>query len=278
MVGGAELDLLRRALTDGQGGQGSRFLELVNLDGGRPELIVKVQNGQYWIYDHQDPPLPLPRITPPLIAASGNDQADWETAKQVRQRLEHIVQYLNAWDLRNGDDRSALRDKLAISVERVGTRSAGRVGLNPGDRIRVCLHNRSGDETSAALLYFSPSWEVKRIWPQGSEFALLGRTEDRGTEVLTMAVQLPEDQAFAIERLKLFATHKDWPTSFDLLCLNTLDTARAATRDALPSPRNALEALLDSVGSGSATRELVSIGNTGDWGTAELELETRRTE
>ena len=273
LVGGTELDLLRQAITDGQG---SPFLELANLIGGRPELTVAVQNGQYWISDHQDQP--LPRIAPPLIAASGNDQADWETAVKVRQRLEHIVQYRNAWDLRNGDDRSALRDKLAISVERVGTRSAGRVGVNPGDRIRICLHNRSGDEVSAALLYFSPSWEVQRIWPEGStEFALLGLTNDSGIEVRTMDVQLPEDQALAIDRLKLFATHKKCPTSFDLLRLKTLDTSRAAMRDALRSPRNALEALLDSVGSGSATRELVSIGHTGDWGTAELELETRRT-
>lgn len=30
------------------------------------------------------------------------------------------------------------------------------------------------------------------------------------------------------------------------------------------------------MGTGSATRELISVTRTGDWGTAELELETRR--
>jgi len=273
LVGGAELDLLRKAITDGQG---SPFLELVNVE-GRPELTVVVDGGHYVVRDSQDQP--LPRITPPLVVSSEDGQTDEKTANTVRQRLEHVVQYRNAWDLHNGDESSGLRKKLAVSIERAASHSAGRMRLSPGDRIKVFLHNRSGDEVSAALLYFSPSWEVKRIWPAGANaFTLLGPTGDPGLEVQTMDVLLPADQTFAIERFKLFATHKDRPTSFDRLRLETLDISRAQTRDGLLPPQNALEALLESVASGSATRELVSVASTGDWGTAELELETRRTQ
>ena len=273
LVGGVELDPLREAIA---GGHGSPFLELVGLE-GRPELTVIVKGGNYLIRDNND--VPLPRITPPLVANSGDTQTDRETAGRMRQRLEHVVQYRNGWDLQNHDETSTLSDKLSISVERAATRSAGRIGLSPGDRIKICVHNRSGDEVSAALLYFSPGWKVERFWPVGGNaYTLLGQTGEGGLEVRTMDVALPSGQTFAVDRLKLFATQKDRPTSFDLLLLDTLDTARTVTRGGLraPSNPNPLEALLESMGTGSATRELISVTRTGDWGTAELELETRR--
>ena len=189
LAGGAELDFLREAIT---GGQGSPFLEIVDLE-NRPELTVIVDWGHYLLRDNQDQP--LPRISPTLVVSSGDSQNNRRTAEQIRQWLEHIVKYRNAWDLRNGDERSALRNQLAISVERPTSRSAGRVSLTPGDRINVCLHNRSEDEVSAALLYFSPNWEVTRIWPErGSEYALLANTGDLGLTVLTMDVLLPTDR------------------------------------------------------------------------------------
>ena len=264
---GAGLDDLRTALD--AGGSGSPVLELVDAN-ARPELTVVVEAENYVIRDNLDKP--LPRITPVLSAKPGDRAA----ADQVRQRLEHVVRYMNAWELENGDDTSALRDKLAISVSRAQTRSAGQVDLTPGETITLCVHNRAGVEVSAALLYFSPDWSVQRLWPEDASFTLLGPTTDDGLKVRTMEVRLPNGENMAIERLKLFATHKDRPSSFDLLQLGSLNITREATRGLLSGPANELEALLESMGTGSATRELVSVTRTGDWGTAELVLMTRR--
>jgi Caspase domain len=266
LVGDGLVDL--RAALDA-GGNGSPLLELVDAN-ARPELTVIVDGGNYVIRDNLDKP--LPRIKPVLAATAGDRAA----ADQVRQRLEHVVHYLNAWDLNNGDEESALRDKLAISVVRAQTRSAGQVDLTPGETITLCVHNRSGAEVSAALLYFSPDWSVQRLWPEDASFTLLGSTNDDGLKVRTMEVRLPNDENMAIEKLKLFATHKDRPSSFDLLQLGSLNITRDATRGQLRGPTNELEALLESMGTGSATRELVSVTRTGDWGTAELVLLTHR--
>ena len=267
LIGGSELDTLRRAIATSDGdGLASPFLELVG-DDGRPELSVVVAGGDYVIRDQRDQP--LPRISP--LIADGQAGA---AAKALR-RLEHIVQYRNAWDLHNGDEASALRNALAISVTRVTARSAGKIGLRQGDRIAICVHNRSATPVSAALLYFSPAWSITRIWPDGeTAYSELGRTSDDGFEVQLMEASLPPGVASSIDRLKLFATQNDRPTSFDTLRLDALDLARVITKGRMPGPRNELEALLESVRGGVVARELICVARTGDWGTAELELET----
>ena len=215
---------------------------------------------------------PLPRITPILSAKPGDRAA----ADQVRQRLEHVVRYMNAWELENGDDTSALRDKLAISVARAQTRSAGQVDLTPGETISLCVHNRAGVEVSAALLYFSPDWSVQRLWPEDASFTLLGPTTDDGLKVRTMRQVAQWREHGDREAQTLRDSYKDRPSSFDLLQLGSLNITREATRGLVSGPANELEALLESMGTGSATRELVSVTRTGDWGTAELVLMTRR--
>jgi hypothetical protein len=261
---GPGLDELRQAVaTGGRDGKGSPYVEAVGLD-DFPELSVVIDGGHYVLRDAQDQP--LPRITPPV--AVGGDAA----ARQVLQRLEHVVQNRNAWDLHNGDAASTLSDQLAISVvrETAGTRSAGRVALQPGEVILCRLHNRSGRPLSAALLYFGPDWSVQRIWPSAVAYTELAPTDEQGFDAIRLGAKLPTGVTSSQERLKLFAT--DRPTSFDALELGSLDTVRGATRGL---PRNALEQLLADVGDARATRELVVVGSTGDWGTAELELETR---
>jgi hypothetical protein len=233
----------------------------------RPELSVVVAEGIYVIRDHRDQP--LPRLSPPIAVGQAGG------AVKVLQRLEHVVQYRNAWDLHNGDETSSLRDALAISIKRAAARSAGRIGLKPGDRITICVHNRSTAPVSAALMYFAPDWSVIRIWPDGDmAYTELGPTGDNGFDVQVMDASFPSGVASSIDRLKLFATQKNRPTSFDILCLDTLDVARAVTRAGVPGPQNELKALLESVGGGAVARELVRVSRTGDWGTAELELET----
>jgi hypothetical protein len=184
------------------------------------------------------------------------------------------VQYRNAWDLHNGDSASKLSDQLAISVEReTAARSAGRVALRPGEVLRFQLHNRSGRPLSAALLYFGPDWSVRRVWPSRVTYAELAPTDEQGFDAIRQKADLPAGVASSVERLKLFAT--DQPTNFEALEMGPLDAARGAARGTRGLPRNALEQLLANVDNGRATRELVEVGSTGDWGTAELELETR---
>jgi hypothetical protein len=98
----------------------------------------------------------------------------------------------------------------------------------------------------------------------------LGPTGEQGIDAVRQKVQLPAGVTSSLERLKLFATEE--PTSFEALELDSLDTARPAGVRGVP--RNALEQLLADVGNARATRELVDVGSTGDWGTAELELQT----
>ncbi len=131
------------------------------------------------------------------------------------------------------------------------------------------MHNRSGLPLSAALFYFSPNWSVQRLWPADTDYTELGRTDDNGFTVPQgMQATLPAGITHGIERLKLFATAE--PTRFDVLTLGPLDVARSVVR----SGGNALEKLLASISGGSLVRELIPCGNTGDWVTAELELET----
>ena len=159
LIGGAELDELRGLIaTPGPDGLTSPVLELVEED-ERPELSVVVSDGIYSIRDNLDQP--LPRISPPVTVAGRR------TAAKVLKRLEHIVQYRNAWELYNGDESSKLRDALAISIKRGVTRSGGRVGLNPGDQITICVHNRSAQLRERRL---AASLRTGR-WP-----AISGRT------------------------------------------------------------------------------------------------------
>ena len=75
----------------------------------------------------------MPRISPPIAV---NEPG---AAAKMVQRLEHLVQYRNAWELNNDVDSSNLGDKLAISVVRKATRSAGRIGLHPGEDIEIVI-------------------------------------------------------------------------------------------------------------------------------------------
>jgi hypothetical protein len=264
---GPEFDALRRTVaTAGRQGNASPYLELVER-GRQEELSVTLEKGAYVINEVQDnEDHPLPRITPPISA----DEAG--AAGRVVQRLEHLVQYRNAWELGNDVDSSNLGNSLAVSVGRDAGRAAGRVHLQPGEEIDIVLHNRGTRPVSAALFYFSPDWSIQRIWPDGAtsyqELAVHG--PDDGLAVWEASVSLPPGETSAVERLKLFATTK--PTSFDALELGSLDQARSATRSAGGNP---LEDLLSDLGEGRPTRELTGRrAGTGDWGTAELELET----
>jgi hypothetical protein len=189
------------------------------------------------------------------------------------QRLEHLVQYRNAWALHNDVDSSNLNGKLSISVVRRNTRSAGRVELRPGDNVRIRIHNRSNRPLSAALLYFGSDWSIKRIWPDvATAYEELAATGDDGLEVYEAVATLPAGVSSCVERLKLFATDK--PTSFDALSLNSFDVARKVNGATRSPTANPLENLLADMGEGRATRELVARrSGTGDWSTAELELE-----
>jgi hypothetical protein len=191
------------------------------------------------------------------------------------KRLEHIVQYRNAWELHNADEDSILRNALAISIKSGEHRSGGRIRLKPRDRVTICVHNRSKEPVSAALMYFAPDWRITRVWPRvDPAYAELKPTGAHGFEVQVMKASLPKGVASSIERLKLFATQNDRPTSFDILLLDTLDQARPIARSGLSGPRNQLEAILDSMVAGAVARELVPVAHTGDWGTAVMELET----
>jgi len=261
---GPGLDELKQAIAQGgRDGAGSPYIEAV-APGDRQEFSVVVDRGFYSILDQRDQS--LPRITPPLVVGQS------PAVRQMVQRLEHVVQYRNFWELHNEDESSGLRGKLAVSVELVGSagRGAGRIALRPGDIIRIRVHNHAGKPLSAALLYFAPDWSVSRIWPDGPSpaYTELASTDD-GFAVYEMEAALPTGITHSVERLKLFATEK--PTSFDVLTLGSLDVARQITRSV---GGDALENLLADIGEGQNTRELVRRTGTGDWGTAECELET----
>jgi hypothetical protein len=262
---GPGLDELREAVArGGRDGRGSTYIQVVDPGDGE-ELSVTVAGGQYSIRDQHD--RPLPRVTPPLPVANA------ASAGRTAQRLEHIIQFRNAWMLHNGDETSRLRGLLAVSVEIIGSpvRSAGRVNLRPGDRVRIKVHNRSARPLSAALFYFAPNWSVQRIWPAGVAYTELAPTSEDGFVAFgAMDVFLPEGVTESLERLKLFATEK--PTSFDVLAMDSLDVAGSGTRSV---GGNALENLLSDIAAGTATRQLLCRPGTGDWTTGELELEVQ---
>jgi hypothetical protein len=255
------LDTLKEAIARAGAGQGSPYLVVVEPE-QQEEFSVAVDNRTYRILDHRDQP--LPRISPPIAVDEPG------AAERMVRRLEHLVKYRNAWDLANDVDASTLGDKLAISVVRRMSRSAGRIALRPGESIDVVIHNRSNRPLSAALFYFGPDWSVRRIWPDGATtYEELAVTGDEGLKVWNATAELPAGVSSSIERLKLFAT--DRPTSFDAISLGPLDTARSMKRS---TGGNALERMLTALGEGRATRELVPRrARSGDWGTAELELE-----
>src|SRR5262249_53002839 len=149
--------------------------------------------------------------------------------------------------------------------------SAGRIALRPGEDIDIVIHNRSNRPLSAALFYFGPEWSVRRIWPDGATaYEELAVTGDEGLKVWNATAELPAGVSSSIERLKLFPP--DRPTSSDAISLGPLDTARSMKRS---TGGNALEQMLAALGEGRETRELVARrASSGDWGTAELELET----
>ena len=257
---GSDLDGLKTAIARaGRDPMGSPYL-LVVAPNDREEFSVVVDSGRYVIRDQ-----PIPRIAPPLPTTEPG------AAEKMVQRLEHLVQYRNAWELHNDVDSSELRDTLAISVVGKPTRAAGRVRLQPGEQVCIRVHNRSKRPALAVLFYFSPDWSITRIWPAGANaYEELKVTGDDGLEVFQATAQLPPGVLTSIERLKLFATDK--PTSFDTLMLESLEVVRRPPRSTEGNP---LENLLADMGEGKATRELVPCPTViGDWSTAELELET----
>jgi hypothetical protein len=260
------LAALKQTVTSAQGGKGSPYLLVVD-PGDRDDLSVVVENGTFQIRDSQDQP--LPRISPPIGVKEPG------AAQRMLQRLEHLVQYRNAWELTNDVDTSTLGDKLAISVRKKASRSAGRIHLQPGEEIEILIHNRSSRPLSAALFYFGPDWSVTRIWPEGeasASYEELAVNGEEGLAVWEATVTLPAGVSSSLERLKLFATDK--PTSFDALTLGSLDVARSVTRS-IGDDGNPLENMLAAMGAGRQTRELQGRrAKSGDWGTAELELET----
>jgi hypothetical protein len=262
---GADLARLKTAVAQrGRDQKGSPYLEVV-APGNEEEFSVVVQGEEFVILDNRDQP--VPRLSPPIaVSEPGAPQT-------MLQRLEHLVQYRNAWDLHNDVDSSNLKDTLSISVVRRNTRSAGRVELRLGENVRIQIHNRSNRPLSAALLYFGADWSIKRIWPDGATaYEELAATGDDGLEVYEAVASLPAGESSSHERLKLFATDK--PTSFDALSLNSLDVARTENRTTRSMSANPLENLLADMGEGRATRELLARrSGTGDWSTAELELE-----
>jgi hypothetical protein len=261
---GSGLDALKQAVAKAGGGKGSPYI-LVVKPGDHDDFSVVVEKGAFQIRDNRDQP--LPRIAPPISVTEP------KAAERMVQRLEHLVQYRNAWDLTNDVDSSTLGDKLAVSVRRKKSRSAGKVELHPGDEIDILIHNRSSRPLSAALFYFGPDWSITRIWPEGegsAGYAELAVNGDEGLAVWEATASLPAGVSSSIERLKLFATDK--PTSFDALSLGSLDVTRSLTRSI---GGNALENMLADLGEGRTTRELTGRrASSGDWGTAELELET----
>jgi hypothetical protein len=262
---GPELATLKSAIAQGgRDRKGSPYLDVVAPD-NQEEFSVVVQGGDYVVFDSRDQS--IPRLSPPIAVSEPG------AAERMLQRLEHLVQYRNAWELRNDVDSSNLNGTLSISVVCRNTRSAGRVEFGPGDDVRIRVHNRSNRPLSAALLYFGPDWSIKRLWPDGATaFEELAVTGDDGLEVYEAVAKLPAGVSSSVERLKLFATDK--PTSFDALSLDSLNVARQALRSTRSPIANPLENLLADVGEGRATRELVARrSGTGDWSTAELELE-----
>jgi hypothetical protein len=240
----------------------SPYLEVVGRD-DRPELSVAVRDGRYVILDEND--AELPRMAPLPITAA-------DSAIILARRLEHVVRYRNAWQLRNEATASKLSGQLAVTIDHVSGRAAGVVDLRPGETIQFRVHNRSGRPLSAALLYFGPDWSVLRLWPDASPPYAQLASGDEGLAVTQVNAQLPPEITEALEKLKLFATER--PSSFDALTLPSLDVTRGTTRS-LPS--NPLESMLSDVDAANSagTRDLVMRPGTGDWGTAELEMRTR---
>jgi hypothetical protein len=266
---GPAIEAARRAVaTIGRPVAGSRepgpspYVEVVGRN-DRPELSVAVGEGRYIILDESD--AELPRMAPLPVTAP-------DAATALSRRLEHVVRYRNAWELRNESTASRLSGRLAITIDRVGGREAGRVDLQPGETVHFRVHNRSGRPLSAALLYFGPDWSVSRLWPDGDPAYAELASSDEGLAVTRVDIRLPPGVTEALERLKLFATER--PSSFDALTLPSLDVQRTLTRSA---PSNSLEAMLSDLDAAIPTgkRDLVIRTGTGDWGTAELELETR---
>ncbi|HEX8201454.1 MAG TPA: hypothetical protein VF590_13295 [Isosphaeraceae bacterium] len=145
-------------------------------------------------------------------------------------------------------------------------------GVEPDGRDEAIAPADSGTG-DAALLSFGPDWSITRIGPDGDPpYQALKLTGDEGPEVQVLDAVLPPGVDARVDRLELFATREDRPTSFDQLTLESLDGARAVTRGGLRSPLNPLEQLLETMGTGAAPRELVRLRRTGDWGTAAFEL------
>ena len=121
---GPGLDALKEAIAKaGHDGKGSPYLVVVEPK-HQEEFSVVVEKGTYQIRDNHDDP--LPRISPPVSVKEPG------AAKKMVQRLEHLVQYRNAWELTNDVDSSDLGDKLAISVVRKASRAAGKIAPPSG--------------------------------------------------------------------------------------------------------------------------------------------------
>jgi hypothetical protein len=112
----------------GQDHKGSPYLEIV-APGNQEEFTVVLQGDDYAVLDNRDQP--IPRLSPPIAV---NEPG---AAEKMLQRLEHLIQYRNAWELHNDVDSSNLNGTLSISVDRRNARSAGRVELLPGEDVRI---------------------------------------------------------------------------------------------------------------------------------------------
>ena len=125
------------------------------------------------------------------------------------------------------------------------------------------------------MFYFGPDWSVTRIWPDGATaYQELAVTGDEG-----LAVWNATRSSLRAFPARSSGSSSSPPTSRRASTLSRstrLDVTRSVTRSIGGNP---LEEMLADLGEGRATRELVARrASSGDWGTAELELETRPDE
>jgi Caspase domain len=271
---------IRPELAEQVNARRSRYLEIVKPDDDR-EYEVILEWGSFVVRDHLGQP--LERMGSPLKVGAS------DAIPRLVQRLEHVIRYRNAWELRNPDPASALQH--AIDIIAVRTRGQDRVeiqtgleALHPGDKLTLYVVNRSGRALFATLLYFAPDWRIQPLWPDYPR--PLEPTEPGGYEVLTGPIDLPEGVSRSSERFKVIATERPASSKIEDFSFPAIERDEDAShpRDRswesvgvtpTDSFANIMDQLSESL-AGGFSKELERFRReTGDWTAVELPLETR---
>jgi hypothetical protein len=190
--------------------------------------------------------------------------ADAEASRRVKDRLVHLARFTNVLNLTNGDARSTLANKIALTLhaERDGKRDPDPLPVRPtleaGTYFYIRIENRSMRPLISALFDLSSDRRIEM-------FAQTWELDPGQARDIRIKATLRPGHTAITDVLKVIATRS--VVSFDWMTLPPLDSpvTRGGVTAHKRSPSNPFEALMKSMQAPPVATRVLDGAPSRDW-------------